>query len=68
MESSGTPTGTSNKEMRALLYEHGGRMPLAMHFYEGNIDTVAALLDAKPEMFDDLRITEGFTMAVSAGH
>ena len=68
MESSGTPTGTSNKEMRALLYERGGRMPLAMHFYEGNIDTVAALLDAKPEIFDELRVTEGFTMAVSAGH
>ena len=68
VESSGTPTGTSNKEMRALLYEHGGRMPLAMHFYEGNIDTVAALLDAKPDMFDELRVTEGFTMAVSAGH
>ena len=68
MESLGTPTGTSNKAMRALLYERGGRMPLAMHFYEGNIDTVAALLDAKPEMFDELRVTEGFTMAVSAGH
>ena len=68
VESSGTPTGTSNKEMRALLYQHGGRMPLAMHFYEGNIDTVAALLDAKPELFDDMRTTEGFTMAVSAGH
>ena len=68
VKSSGTPTGTSNKEMRALLYAHGGRMPLAMHFYEGNIDTVAALLDAKPEIFDDLRVTEGFTMAVSAGH
>ena len=68
VESSGTPTGTSNKEMRALLYERGGRMPLAMHFYEGNLDTVAALLDAKPEIFDDLRVTEGFTMAVSAGH
>ena len=68
VESSGTPTGTSNKEMRALLYEHGGRMPLAMHFHEGNIDTITALLDAKPEMFDDMRVTEGFTMAVSAGH
>lgn len=67
VESSGTPTGTSNKEMRALLYQHGGRMPLAMHFHEGNIDTVAALLDAKPELFDDMRTTEGFTMAVSAG-
>ncbi len=68
VESSGTPTGTSNKDMRALLYQHGGRMPLAMHFYEGNIDTIAALLDAKPDLFDDLRVTEGFTMAVSAGH
>ena len=68
VESSATPTGTSNKEMRALLYEHGGRMPLAMHFYEGNVDTIAALLDAKPEMFDDMRVTAGFTMAVSAGH
>ncbi len=68
VESSGTPTGTSNKEMRALLYEHGGRMPLAMHFHEDNIDTIAALLDARPEMFDDMRVTEGFTLAVSAGH
>ena len=64
LESSGTPTGTSNKEMRALLYEHGGRMPLAIHFYEGNIDTVAALLNAKPVMFDDLRVTEGFTLVL----
>ena len=68
VDSSGTPTGTSNKEMRALLYEHGGRVPLAQHFHEGNLDTVAALLDAKPEIFDDLRVTEGFTLAVSAGH
>ena len=68
VDSSGTPTGTSNKEMRAMLYEHGGRVPLAQHFHEGNLDTVAALLDAKPEIFDDLRVTEGFTLAVSAGH
>ena len=68
VESSGTPTGTPNPEMRALLYRHGGRVPLAMHFYEGNIDTVAALLDAKPELFDEHRVTEGFTHAVSAGH
>ena len=68
VESSGTPTGTTNREMRALLYQHGGRMPLAMHFHEGNVDTIAALLDAKPELFDDMRVTEGFTMAVSAGH
>ncbi len=68
VESSGTATGTSNKEMRALLYEHGGTVPLAMHFHQGNVDTVAALLDAKPEMFDDLHVTEGFTLAVSAGY
>ena len=68
VESSGTPTSTPNAEMRALLYQHGGRMPLAMHFHEGNIDTIAALLDAKPEIFDDMRATEGFTLAVSAGH
>ena len=43
-------------------------MPLALHFHEGNIDTIAALLDAKPELFDEMRVTEGFTMAVSAGH
>ena len=54
--------------MRALLYVHGGRMPLSMHFHEGNIDTVAALLDAKPELFDDQRVTDGFTLGVSAGH
>lgn len=68
VESSGTPVGTSNADMRALLYQHGGRMPLATHFHEGNIDTIAALLDAKPQLFDDMRVTEGFTLAVSAGH
>ena len=68
VESSGTPTGTANGAMRALLYRHGGRVPLAMHCHEGNIDTVAALLDAKPELFDDHRVTECFTLAVSAGH
>ena len=68
VESSATPTGTPNREMRALLYRHGGRLPLAMHFHEGNIDTIAALLDATPEIFDEMRVTEGFTMAVSAGH
>ena len=68
VESSGTPTGTAKAEMRVLLYQHGGRVPLAMHFHDGNIDTVAALLDAKPELFDDHRVTDGFTLAVSAGH
>ena len=68
VESSGTPTGSATAALRALLYRHGGRVPLAMHFHEGNIDTVAALLDVKPELFDDHRVAEGFTLAVSAGH
>ena len=68
VESSGTPTGSANAEMRALLYQHGGRVPLAMHFHEGNIDAIAAVLDAKPELFDEHRVAEGFTMAVAAGH
>ena len=68
VESSATPTGTPNPAMRALLYQHGGRLPLGMHFHEGNTDTIAALIDAKPELFDAHRVTEGFTLAVSAGH
>ncbi len=69
VESSGTPTGSAgNAEMRALLYCHGGRVPLSQHVHDGNIDAVAALLDAKPELFDEIRTTEAFTLAVSAGH
>ena len=69
VESSGTPTGSAaNAEMRALLYRNGGRTPLSQHFHEGNIDAIALLLDEKPEAFDEGRVTEGFTLAVSAGH
>ena len=69
MESSGTPTGSAkDAAMRALMLRHGGRVPLMQHFFEGNIDVVAALLDAKPELFDAARAAEGFTMGVSAGH
>ena len=68
VESSGTPTGTPKPELRALLYRHGGRLPLAMHFHEGNIDTIAALIDAKPELFDVGSAIDGFTLAASAGH
>ena len=69
VESSGTPTGSAaDAATRALLYLHGGKVPLAQHFHEGNIDTIAALLDAKPEMFNEHRVTEGFTLAVSSGH
>lgn len=68
-ESSGTPTGAAkDAAMRALLLRHGGRTPLAQHCHEGNIDVVAALLDAKPELFDDDQTAQGFTLAVAAGH
>lgn len=69
VESSGTPTGSAkDAAMRALLLRHGGRVPLGQHFFEGNIDVVAALLDAKPALFDAIRAAEGFAYAVAAGH
>lgn len=69
VESSGTPTGSAkDAAMRALLYRYGGRVGLDQHAHEGNIDTLAALLDARPELFDETRTTEVFTLAVSAGH
>ena len=69
MESSGTPTGSAkDADMRALLYRYGGRVGLNQHVHEGNIDTIAALLDATPDLFDEIRTTEAFTLAVSAGH
>ena len=54
--------------MRALLLRHGGRTPPEKHFHEGNTDVVAALLDAKPEMFDADIVAQGFTLAVAFGH
>ena len=69
VESSGTPTSSAGSaELRALLYRHGGRVPLSGHVHDGSIDVVAALLDAKPELFDEFRTTEAFTLAVSANH
>jgi ankyrin repeat protein len=69
VESSGTPTeSAADVEMRALLYRYGGRMRLGAHFWEGNTDTIAALLDAKPEMFHEGTMALGFTHCVKAGH
>lgn len=69
VESSGTPTGSAkDTAMRALMLRHGGRVPLGQHFVEGNIDVVAALLDAKAELFDPIRAAEGFAYAVGFGH
>lgn len=69
VESSGTPTGSAkDAAMRALMLRHGGRVPLGQHFVEGDIDAVAALLDAKPALFDPIRAAEGFAYAAAFGH
>ena len=69
VESSGTPTSSAaDDDMRALMYCYGGRMDFMGHFWKGNIDALAALLDAKPELFDEAVCSDGFTMCVSEGH
>jgi len=69
VESSGTPTSSAvDDDMRALMYCYGGRMDFMGHFWKGNIDALAALLDAKPELFDESVCGDGFTMCVSEGH
>ena len=54
--------------MRALLYRSGGRMRLGSHFWRGDTDTIAALFDAKPEIFNEGAAALGFTHCVKAGH
>ena len=69
VESSGTPTSAAEgADLRALLYRHGGRLGLAAHFHRGATDTIAALLDARPAMFDAEAAELGFTHCVAAGH
>lgn len=69
MESSGTATGAAkDAPMRSLLLRHGGRTPLSQHFHEGNIDVIAALLDAAPQAFTQSEVAQGFTLAVAAKH
>ena len=69
VESSGTPTSSAaDEDMRALMYCYGGRMDFMGHFWKGNIDALAALLDATPELFDEGVCADGFTMCVSEGH
>lgn len=69
VESSGTPTSSAaDDDMRALMYCYGGRMDFMGHFWKGNIDALAALLNAKPELFDEQVCADGFTMCVSEGH
>lgn len=69
VESSGTATGSAKGPgMRALLLRHGGRLPLSQCCFEGNIEVVATLLDAKPELFDEQALTDAFTLGVMANH
>ena len=69
VESSGTPTtAAASAELRALLYRYGGRMGLAAHCYRGDVDTVAALLEARPELFDATAVEQAFPHCVQAGH
>ena len=69
VESSGTPTSAAeDADLRTLLYRFGGRLGLAAHFHRGATDTIAALLDAQPAMFDEAAAEMGFTHCVSSGH
>ena len=54
--------------MRHLMLLHDGKTPLSQHFFEGNIDVVAALLTEAPGLFDAEAAAEGFTMVVRQGH
>ena len=69
VESSGTPTSAAEEsDLRALLYRYGGRLGLAAHFHTGAIDTIAALLDARPALFDAAAAELAFTHCVASGH
>ena len=69
VESSGNPTESAiNKDMRNLLYEHGGQVGRMQIFHENNVDVVAAALQLAPERFTPDAVADGYTMAVSSGH
>lgn len=67
VESSGSAIECAQtKEMRALLYQHGGKKNLTSHFHDGNIDVVAAVIDhGGHDAFDELTTTDAFTAATS---
>jgi ankyrin repeat protein len=66
VESSATPTESAlDMDMRALIYTYGGKMGISAHVWKNHIDTIAALLDAKPDLFTSLVTTDAFTQAVS---
>ncbi len=66
VESSGSPIDSAKDDkMRNLLYRYGGRVILAAHFHQGNMDVIAALLERCPEKITESEVAEGFTMAAS---
>ena len=69
VESSGNPTESSfNREMRELLYRHGGKVGFAQFFHENNVDVIAVALQNAPERFQSSLAVEGFTHSVSNGY
>ena len=69
VESSGNPTESAfNREMRELLYRHGGKVGFAQFFHENNVDVIAAALQNAPERFQTSLAVEGFTHSVSNGY
>ena len=69
VESSGNPTESAfNREMRELMYRHGGKVGWTMFFHENNVDAVAAILQNAPKHYLDALAAEGFTMSVSSSH
>ena len=66
VESSGNPTESAfNREMRELLYRHGGKVGFTMYFHENNVDAVAAVLQNAPAEFLAGLAAEGFPHSVS---
>ena len=69
VESSANPTESAHdKDMRALMYAHGGRVRFSSHVYEGNIDVVAGVLDLARPVITDAMATDAFTMCATAHH
>ena len=66
VESSANPTESAHdSEMRALMYSYGGRVRFSSHFFEGNIDVIAAILDYARPIFTDAMAADGFTMSAT---
>ncbi|MCC6444967.1 MAG: sigma-70 family RNA polymerase sigma factor [Armatimonadetes bacterium] len=67
VDSSGTPTYIAKGDMRALMYRYGGRQDLWSHVFDGHMDTVAAMLDADPDLWKKDDQGTPFTAAVTNG-